>query len=123
MSRRRRSLRTAASGVVLAGLLVALPGSAGPPLSYTLEALVAAAPGLDERVLGLALRASDCARRRGALPDSDTLTVIDYSRPSTEPRLYVLDLRRGALLDREWVAHGKGTGGNRSRFFSNESGS
>jgi hypothetical protein len=120
---RRRSLRTLASGVVLAGLLVALPGSAGPPLSYSLEALVAAAPGLDAKVLGLALRASDCARRRGALPESNTLTVIDYSRPSTEPRLFVLDTRRGALLDREWVAHGKQSGGNRSRFFSNEPGS
>jgi hypothetical protein len=123
MSARARHLRTRACALALAALLVAVPVAAGPPLSYTLESLVAVAPGLDAKVLDLALRASSCARRSGALPASDLLTVIDYSRPSTEPRLYVLDVARGALLHREWVAHGKYSGANYTRRFSNDLGS
>ena len=49
-----------------------------------------------------------------------TLTVIDYSRPSTEPRLWVFDLRTRALLYRELVAHGQGSGDNMATRFSNE---
>ena len=120
MSRSHRPRRYAGA---LAAFLLALPASAGPPLPYSLESLVAAAPGLDAKVLRLALRASSCAQRRGALTPSDTLTVIDYSRPSTEPRLYVLDLAHGALLNRELVAHGKQSGGNLTRLFSNDPGS
>ena len=123
MSAATRRLRARACTLALAGLLVAMPVAAGPPLSYTLESLVAKAPGLDAKVLQLALRASSCAQRKGAIPASDLLTVIDYSRPSTEPRLYVLDVTNGALLHREWVAHGKYSGANRTRFFSNDPGS
>jgi hypothetical protein len=81
------------------------------------------APSLDPRVLELALRASSCAERRGLLATSDTLTVIDYTRPSTEPRLWVLDLARRALLHEELVAHGRGTGDNHAQRFSNDPGS
>lgn len=70
-------------------------------------------------VLDLALSAAGCAVRAGAVDDPATLTVIDYSRPSTEKRLWVFDLRRKALLYEELVAHGQGTGDNMARRFSN----
>jgi hypothetical protein len=120
---RPRETSARAAALALAALVVAVPMAAGPPLPHALESMVAKVPGLDAKVLGLALRASSCAERRGAIAHSDTLTVIDYSRPSTEPRLYVFDLERGALLHREWVAHGKGSGANLSWRFSNQPGS
>ena len=120
-----RARRTAMLALALACL--AVPAAAGPPLPSSLETLVArltsAAPTLDRRVLSLALRARDCAERRGSIPESELLTVIDYSRPSTEPRLFVLDVERGALLHRELVAHGKRSGGNFTSRFSNDPGS
>jgi len=87
------------------------------------EALAQASPGLDPGVLRRALRAAGCAERRGLLEDPDVLTVIDYTRPSTEPRLFVLDLAAPALLFEELVAHGRRTGENVARRFSNEPGS
>ena len=48
-----------------------------------------------------------------------TLTIIDYSLPSTEPRLWVLDLQTGRTLYEEVVAHGRGSGGNMATAFSN----
>ena len=51
------------------------------------------------------------------------MAVIDYSRPSTEKRLWVFDVDRGTLLHREHVAHGQGSGEKFARKFSNIEGS
>ncbi|WP_415926668.1 murein L,D-transpeptidase catalytic domain family protein [Denitratimonas tolerans] len=88
------------------------------------EALARSAPALDRGVLDLAARAMSCALRQpGAALRPRTLSVIDFSRPSTEPRLWVFDLERPGLLFEEWVAHGRNTGGNMATAFSNRSGS
>lgn len=99
-----------------------------PPPGANSQELVAmmarAAPRADRHVLELAATALRCAMRRpdlGVAPGR--LGVIDYSRPSTEPRLWIFDLRRQRLLFEEWVAHGRNTGGNRSEHFSNREGS
>ena len=90
-----------------------------------LSRLSAAAPALDRKVLALALEARDCARAsgEGAAADARRLAVIDYTRPSTEQRLWVFDLARGALLHAEHVAHGRGSGGDVPTRFSNVEGS
>ena len=51
------------------------------------------------------------------------LAVIDYSLPSTQPRLWVFDLERGRLLFQELVAHGRNTGDAKAERFSNAEGS
>ena len=51
------------------------------------------------------------------------MSVIDYSRPSTQPRLWVFDLTQTKLLFEEWVAHGRNTGENLASKFSNRNGS
>ncbi|MCM2312510.1 MAG: murein L,D-transpeptidase catalytic domain family protein, partial [Steroidobacteraceae bacterium] len=85
--------------------------------------LVAAAPAADPAVLALATRAADCARRQGLLDGFKHLAVIDYSRPSTQPRLWVFDVARGRLLFQELVAHGRNTGERIAERFSNVEGS
>lgn len=56
-------------------------------------------------------------------PNKDILTLIDFTKPSTEERLYVLDLRHKKLLFSSHVAHGKNSGGNYATSFSNINGS
>jgi hypothetical protein len=88
------------------------------------ETLTAAAPKADPKVLALAARAASCAQQQGALEGFRHLAVIDYSRPSTEPRLWVFDVTRGRLLFQELVAHGRNTGDfDRATRFSNVDGS
>jgi hypothetical protein len=94
-----------------------------PPSESLVRSLVRQAPGLQGDVLRLALNASGCAAERGLVRRPGVLTVIDYSIPSVEPRLFVFDLERRKLLFRELVAHGKNSGGNLTRFFSNSHGS
>lgn len=53
----------------------------------------------------------------------DILTLIDFSRPSTEQRLFVFDMQHHKLLFSSVVAHGRNSGENYATSFSNESGS
>jgi hypothetical protein len=98
---------------------------AGTARSETLlvDRLVAAAPAANPQVLSLATRAADCARRQGLLDGFRHLAVIDYSLPSTQPRLWVFDVAQGRLLFQELVAHGRNTGERLAERFSNIEGS
>lgn len=88
-----------------------------------LQRLARLAPEADRGVLALALEARACALRSGSVADAQRLAVIDYTRPSTEKRLWVFDLAREALLYSEHVAHGRGSGENHATAFSNVDGS
>ena len=84
-----------------------------------LSAAFAETGSLDRDVLDLALGATNCAIRSGAVKAPRTLTVIDYSKPSSQERLWVFDLKTRELLYEELVAHGQGTGANTATKFSN----
>ena len=49
----------------------------------------------------------------------EIVTFIDFTRPSTEKRLWVVDLQRKKVLIHCHVAHGKNTGVNTAEKFSN----
>lgn len=51
------------------------------------------------------------------------ITFIDFSKPSIEKRLYVVDLEKKKLLFNTYVSHGRNSGGNFATEFSNQSGS
>lgn len=103
-------------------LLFALAVPAGAD-DLLVAQLSAAAPTANREVLSLATRAADCARRQGLLDGFHRLAVIDYSLPSTSPRLWVFDVDRGRLLFQELVAHGRNTGEQLATRFSNVEGS
>jgi L,D-transpeptidase catalytic domain len=73
-------------------------------------------------VLGLALKAYDCARS-ARLVAGGLLTIIDYTLPSTARRLWVIDVAAQRVVFNELVAHGVASGENYAAAFSNEPGS
>jgi len=75
---------------------------------------------IDPKVFALALEASASAVERGQAKDPGTLTIIDYSKPSTEKRMWVFDLHTRALLFDELVSHGRGSGKTNATSFSND---
>lgn len=108
-------------------LLIAFePGStrafAADTDSDTMRQLSTQAPDLDPLVLAKALRAKRCATFHGDAP-AERLAVIDFSLPSSVPRLWLFDLSEQALLLHDLVAHGENTGFKYSRHFSNTQGS
>jgi hypothetical protein len=50
------------------------------------------------------------------------LTIIDYTRPATEKRLWVVDVITREVLESEYVAHGEGSGDLLPTQFSNRDG-
>ena len=59
----------------------------------------------------------------GLLDRDSLVTIIDYTLPSTDERLFVVDLESQELLHRSLVAHGRNTGENYAERFSNTPGS
>ncbi|WP_419237734.1 murein L,D-transpeptidase catalytic domain family protein [Photobacterium leiognathi subsp. mandapamensis] len=48
------------------------------------------------------------------------LTIIDYSKPSTQKRFYVIDLKQNKLLYKTYVSHGMNSGLLKASDFSNK---
>lgn len=127
---RRRALRTLATlalgGAVPAAFAqnpavaqaTAMRSSSAHELALSLGARAPAAPS---RAIQLATQALVRAQSHLVLPGGDprVLALIDFSLPSTAKRLWVFDLHSHALLFEEWVAHGRKTGDNFARTFSN----
>jgi hypothetical protein len=90
------------------------------PAHSAIDLAAAEAAGVSVNVLTMALNAVQCAVTSGDIDAPPTLTVIDYSLPSTQPRLWVFDMRSGMMLYSELVAHGKGTGENLAAHFSDD---
>ncbi len=53
----------------------------------------------------------------------EVLTIIDYSRPSSDQRMFVIDMRNRKLLVETHVSHGRNSGGKMATSFSNRVGS
>ena len=106
--------------VLAAAVLVPRTLDAASATAFTRASFAKSELGsIDTNVLELALGAVSCAVRSGAVDTPRTLTVIDYSRPSTDKRLWVYDLTTSELLYEERVAHGQGSGANFATSFSN----
>ena len=56
-------------------------------------------------------------------PNNSFLALIDFSLPSSEKRMYVLDMAKKEVLFVSYVSHGRNSGGNYATSFSNRNGS
>ena len=105
--------------IPIAGLLLAclLGGSS----AASARVAVTAPP---DALVARAREARDCAVSAGLLKDAgDRLAIIDFTLPSDQERLWVVDERTGRVLFRELVAHGKNTGVREATAFSDTPGS
>lgn len=80
------------------------------------------ASNLDPSVLKLSLNAYLHARKKG-MDHKELVTIIDYTKPSNQRRLWVIDLRSGRVLFNTWVTHGRNSGEVSATSFSNQPGS
>lgn len=99
-----------------------LPLGSAAWLDEEIKIINAQAGNIDRDVLKLSLTAYLKAKEKG-YKSKPILTIIDYSKPSTERRLWVVDLRKDKVLFNTWVSHGKNSGNLNATSFSNERGS
>ena len=80
-----------------------------------------AAGKLEFKLLNLALKSYTKAKNDSIFAHklkNNYLTIVDYRLPSTEPRLWVIDLVNNKVLINTLVAHGKNTGTDFAERFS-----
>jgi hypothetical protein len=109
--------------LTLGWLLGTSLAAGSPSLPATAASIASLAPSANHHAITLAVSAMRCAQNSGLGVGATRLAFIDYSRPSTQPRLWVFDVALGKLLYEEVVAHGRGSGENLAKVFSNASGS
>lgn len=73
--------------------------------------ILAHTEGLSPQVLSLALKAYGKLRQAG-YDERQMLTIVDYSKPSTERRLWVIDLKSLEVPFQTLVANGKANNGS-----------
>ena len=76
--------------------------------------------------MGLARHAFDCAMKGfsfmknvGELGNKNIISIIDFSKPSSQKRLFVIDLTNCKVLFNTYVAHGAQSGKEYANQFSN----
>lgn len=89
-------------------------------LRTTYAALGAEQEGLRFETFAKAMTGYLNLRQAGRLAENkQLLTVVDFDLPSTEKRLWVLDLAKHEILFHTLVAHGHNSGENEANAFSN----
>lgn len=59
------------------------------------------------------------AQLQGKLNPQNLITIIDFTKPSTQKRFYIIDLETKKVLYHTYVSHGKNSGENEVSSFSN----
>ncbi|MET0244753.1 MAG: murein L,D-transpeptidase catalytic domain family protein [Flavitalea sp.] len=76
--------------------------------------------GLNQKVFLMAVRGMEKLRKMGRLTNDRVLSIVDFSQPSVNKRLYMIDLLNGTLLYNTLVAHGMKSGKEKAMVFSNK---
>lgn len=92
-------------------------------LNNRIKDIIKTTKNLRPTVVKLAMEAFYNSRRLGININKPIVTVIDYSLPSTDRRLWVIDLVRNKVLYNSMVAHGVNSGEKYTTNFSNRVGS
>lgn len=75
--------------------------------------------GLSQSAYNLAIKGWQKMKANGSVT-KDIISICDFSQSSNSKRLYIIDLASGKLLFNTLVAHGRNTGEEFAKFFSNE---
>jgi hypothetical protein len=111
-----------------------------PPVDSTTKTTVASAPlvpslksvydSLHLGLKGLSQQAFDFAKQglqklleEGKLLNDSIVSIVDFSQPSNQKRLFILDLKNYKVLFNTLVAHGRNTGREWATSFSNQNSS
>jgi hypothetical protein len=76
--------------------------------------------GLQEEAFEQAYKGYYKLLEQGKVQKKDVLTIADFSKPSSDERLFVIDMEKGKILFHTLVAHGRKSGLNYATEFSNK---
>jgi hypothetical protein len=76
--------------------------------------------GLSQEAYMLGLKGFERLKIDGKLQNDNIVSIIDFSKPSSSKRLFVIDIASGILLFNTYVAHGQNSGSAMAEKFSNK---
>ena len=94
-----------------------------PVLKSVYDSLHLSMKGLSQQAFDYAKRGLDKLMQEGKLLNGSIISIIDFSKPSSKKRLFIIDLKNYKVLFNTLVAHGKNTGLEWATSFSNQTSS
>ncbi|RFM30620.1 hypothetical protein DXN05_03100 [Deminuibacter soli] len=79
--------------------------------------------GLSKQAFDNAMHGYKTLQAAGKLQNDQVLSIVDFSLPSSQKRLFVIDLKNARLLFNTYVSHGRGSGAALATEFSNQANS
>lgn len=76
--------------------------------------------GLSEQAVEYAIKGYEKLVDSGLVNNPQYLTIVDFSQSSRKKRLYILDMENDKLVWNTFVAHGKNSGVDMAKSFSNQ---
>ena len=76
--------------------------------------------GLNRQAYNYAIKGYDVMKSVGELENKNIISIVDFSKPSSQKRLFVIDITNGRLLFNTYVAHGMQSGREFAKQFSNK---
>lgn len=75
--------------------------------------------GLSEHAFLYALKGFDYLKSTGKIANDHIISIVDFTKSSSQKRLFVIDVAQYKLLFKTYVAHGQGSGAEMATHFSN----
>lgn len=76
--------------------------------------------GLGRQVFDYAMQGFNFMKQMGTLGNEQIISIVDFSKPSSQKRLFVIDLKNYKILFNTYVAHGMQSGKEFASHFSNK---
>lgn len=92
----------------------------GSAIAVIYDSLNLASKGLSHEAFDFAVRGYTLLKNQGKLRNQRILSIIDFTKPSSQKRLFILDVDNFSLLFNTYVAHGQNTGQEYANRFSNK---
>ena len=90
-----------------------------PALKSVYDSLHLNLKGLSQQAFDYAKKGLNNLIAEGKLLNDSIISIVDFSQPSTQKRLFIIDLKNYKILFNTLVAHGKNTGREWATSFSN----
>jgi hypothetical protein len=108
------------NSIVIASAKINTISSAEMKRNNIYDSLKLGSLGLAKQAFDYALEGLDIMKAVGKVENYDVISIVDFSKASSEKRLYVLDLKNYKVLFNTYVAHGMNSGKEFAQKFSND---
>lgn len=75
---------------------------------------------INSQAVEMALAGYEKLKQLGRLANVRYLSIADFSKPSSEERLFIIDMQLMEVVLKTWVAHGRNSGTKFAKNFSNK---